>query len=410
MNLFRLLCLSLSVLIFTLIANPSNSPAQWVHASIGVAEGPILSFAAKGNILYAGTGNLNGLYISSNSGLSWSQTPLNHQWVYSLAVKGNSIFAGSGALNGLYLSTDNGVSWSILPLNEFIHSLAVNDNYVIAGTGNGVYLSSNNGAVWTQTSFTDRTIQTMAVNGNDIFAGSDGIYLSVNNGNSWAHTSLDNQLVYSIAVNGNALYCGVQSGGVYKSTDNGANWLQTSLNNIDAFSVAIEGENIFAATYWHGIYVSNNAGATWTQRNENLFSGAVREVYIFNSYIFAGTSDSGVYRRQLGELIGIKPISNEIPRKFVLYQNYPNPFNPTTKIKFDVPADLKQQTADVKLIIYDVLGRVVAELVNEKLNPGTYETEWDASQFASGIYFYQLTVSSEQLTVYAQTKKLVLIK
>ncbi len=60
---------------------------------------------------------------------------------------------------------------------------------------------------------------------------------------------------------------------------------------------------------------------------------------------------------------------------------------------------------DVKLIIYDILGREVANLVNEELNPGTYEVEWDASNYSSGIYFYTLTAGD-----YKETRKMVLIK
>ena len=94
------------------------------------------------------------------------------------------------------------------------------------------------------------------------------------------------------------------------------------------------------------------------------------------------------------------PISTEIPKSYNLAQNYPNPFNPSTKIKFGVP-----KNGEVRLVIYDVIGKEVATLVNEHLNAGTYESEWNASNFPSGVYFYKLV--SEDFT---QTKKLVLIK
>jgi hypothetical protein len=109
-------------------------------------------------------------------------------------------------------------------------------------------------------------------------------------------------------------------------------------------------------------------------------------------------------------LIGIKQISTEVPGSYMLYQNYPNPFNPATKIRFDIPADVKRQTSNVKLIIFDVLGREVATLVNEQLKPGTYEVEWpaptgDGSNYASGIYFYSLI--TEEFT---ETKRMVLVR
>jgi hypothetical protein len=101
-------------------------------------------------------------------------------------------------------------------------------------------------------------------------------------------------------------------------------------------------------------------------------------------------------------ITGIERISSEIPSSFNLYQNYPNPFNPTTKIKFAILNGVVGQTF---LSVYDILGREVATLVNEKLSPGTYEVEWNAADYPSGVYFYKL-----QTEDYSETKKLVLLK
>jgi hypothetical protein len=109
--------------------------------------------------------------------------------------------------------------------------------------------------------------------------------------------------------------------------------------------------------------------------------------------------------------IGIKPVSSEIPEQFSLSQNYPNPFNPATKIKFEIPKSKFETNSKTEIRIYDVLGREVATLVNEQLSPGTYEVEWDGTNFPSGVYYYQLTVSSEQLTTnFIETKKMVLLR
>src|SRR5206468_2642505 len=87
-------------------------------------------------------------------------------------------------------------------------------------------------------------------------------------------------------------------------------------------------------------------------------------------------------------VIGIQPISNEIPDSYKLYQNYPNPFNASSKIKFQIA-----KLGEVKLVIYDVLGHEVETLLDEPFNPGTYDVEWDATNFPSGIYFYSLTAA-----------------
>ena len=105
-------------------------------------------------------------------------------------------------------------------------------------------------------------------------------------------------------------------------------------------------------------------------------------------------------------LVGIKQISNKVPDVFSLHQNYPNPFNPVTKIMFDIPLDSRIRGNDIiTLKIYDALGKEVAALINEQLNPGTYEVEWDGSNFPSGVYFYKLINSD-----YVETRKMVLIK
>lgn len=115
----------------------------------------------------------------------------------------------------------------------------------------------------------------------------------------------------------------------------------------------------------------------------------------------AGTSlYSSIWKFRTSDPVGIKPVSNEIPNEFKLYTNYPNPFNPTTSIKFDIP-----KQSFTKLVVYDLLGRVVASLVNEQLNAGRYEVTLEAGKLASGMYFYKIETES-----YSDVKKMVLVK
>jgi len=100
------------------------------------------------------------------------------------------------------------------------------------------------------------------------------------------------------------------------------------------------------------------------------------------------------------EPVGIQPTSTFVPDKFTLEQNFPNPFNPTTNIKFDI-----KSSANIKLAIYDQLGREIETLVNEELKAGKYSLTFDGSNFTSGVYFYRL--QSEQ---FSKTLKMLLIK
>lgn len=98
---------------------------------------------------------------------------------------------------------------------------------------------------------------------------------------------------------------------------------------------------------------------------------------------------------------------NVFPDEFVLEQNYPNPFNPSTKIKFKIPSVIASETKQslVSLIVYNLLGNEVATLVNEYKPAGSYEVEFNASELASGVYFYKLQTGS-----FVKTKKMVLLK
>jgi hypothetical protein len=106
-----------------------------------------------------------------------------------------------------------------------------------------------------------------------------------------------------------------------------------------------------------------------------------------------------------GFVIGVNPVSNEVPNNYILYQNYPNPFNPSTKIKFEIPYGVKSEKSKVKMVIYDVLGREVKVLHDEQLSPGTYEVDWDASNYPSGVYFYRFITDDISIT-----KKMVFLK
>jgi hypothetical protein len=132
---------------------------------------------------------------------------------------------------------------------------------------------------------------------------------------------------------------------------------------------------------------------------------------VYGTDLIAGTRYEGVWRRPLSEIISsAQPISGNLPAAFELCQNYPNPFNPTTTIKYELP-----KASVVRLSVYDILGREVSVLVNERKNAGSYEVKFsakggsasggDASGLSSGVYFYRLQAGD-----FTQTKRLLLLK
>jgi hypothetical protein len=97
---------------------------------------------------------------------------------------------------------------------------------------------------------------------------------------------------------------------------------------------------------------------------------------------------------------GIVKTESENPENFILHQNYPNPFNPVTKISFGIPIN-----SFVKITAYNELGKEIINLVNEYLDKGSYEIQWDGSKYAGGVYFIRMTANG-----FSDVIKVILLK
>ncbi len=396
------------------------------------------SMLLTGNTFFVGT-QIKGVYLSSDNGQNWQRSKMYGAEVLALIDNGANLFAASYDIfvtsnNGqnwepkglfaesgnplscfavqdsfmltassqgrIYLSSNYGMNWSIAPVNghNYLAVLIHNSNF-FSGSGGGILISTNHGLNWTNAIITAE-VRAFAVMGSNIFAGRyDGVLISTDGGFTWNPTTSFNQRVLSLAIKDSSIFAGTVAG-LYVSTNSGQVWSLTSLNSIfDVYALAVSGTNLFAGTN-NGIYLSVNNGLSWIPKNESLTHLGIRSFLVVGDYIYTGTWESSVWKRQISELVGIENVNNSIPSKFNVSQNYPNPFNPQTKIKFDVP-----KTSFTKLIVYDLLGREVTTLVNEELKPGTYEADWDASSFSSGVYFYKIISGN-----FVETKKMVLMK
>jgi hypothetical protein len=145
---------------------------------------------------------------------------------------------------------------------------------------------------------------------------------------------------------------------------------------------------------------TSNGGTNWSDQISST-SNSLRSIYFSSATTGWAVGDLGtILKTTSGGITAIVSIGNSIPEHFSLSQNYPNPFNPATRISFDIP-----KTLFVKLVVYDILGKEIAVLVNKELKTGTYNYDWDASEWASGIYYYKLITGD-----YTDTKKMILIK
>jgi hypothetical protein len=97
---------------------------------------------------------------------------------------------------------------------------------------------------------------------------------------------------------------------------------------------------------------------------------------------------------------GIASQNGTVPATYSLSQNYPNPFNPSTTITYELP-----RASQVNLTVFDILGREVSVLVNDRKDAGVYEEKFDGSRLASGVYFYRLQTGD-----FVQTKRLMILK
>ncbi len=154
---------------------------------------------------------------------------------------------------------------------------------------------------------------------------------------------------------------------------------------------------IWAATEV-GIFSSQDNGESWSYADNGLPAVSVWRLRHVEDEVIAATHGRGVWT--VSEPLFVSNEPEETPIDFELAQNYPNPFNPTTTIRFSIPAP-----TDVQLKVYDVSGREVATLTDGLLASGSHEVEWDARNFASGVYMYRLTAGE-----FTSVKQLTLLK
>jgi photosystem II stability/assembly factor-like uncharacterized protein len=182
----------------------------------------------------------------------------------------------------------------------------------------------------------------------------------------------------------------------------GNKWIvaDTALTNTSVFGFAANGSTIFEATE-DGLFSTNDYGANWNDINTGMGNICITDLFRTDAYLLASTNN-GLWKRPLSEItsIGAKNTGESLPRKFSLSQNYPNPFNPTTSIHYQL-----KTKSHVQLIIYDITGREIIKLVNQNQNAGEYSVNFNAGNFASGIYIYKLKTDS-----FEQSRKMILLR
>lgn len=382
------------------IYKSSNSGVNWAQVGLATYNAGALSSNAN-SVYFAGFG----FGRSDNNGASWMLTYPNMSGSRKIIFDNNNIFVCATTFH--YVSTDNGINFTSVLNTQSFDMINVGGTYYLS-TFSEVWKSTNGGFNWGNTipALSNKRVGQMALINNHFLAASRSIfdlsYYSTNAGLNWSavsDTAFTN--ITSIYVLGGVVYAGNRYG-IIKSTNNGLNWSYSSSGHPPngTISKILSNNGILFSAGSSGIYYSLNSGANWVVYNQGFPGPAsVNDITIKDNFMYAAVSGGSIWKRDLSTT-GVNVISNQSPKSFNLSQNYPNPFNPMTKIKFDIPNSL-----NTKITVYDILGKEIKILVNAKLNPGSYEVDFDGTNLPSGVYFYKLETEA-----FSETKKMILTK
>ncbi len=373
--------------------------------------------------------------------------------VSAIAVSGSDVYVGgnfttAGGISANYIAKWNTSTsaWSALAtgMNGQVNAIAVSGSnvyvggwFTTAGGSSAKYIAKWNGT-WSAlgSGMDDVGVNAIAVSGSDVYVGgtfttAGGITVNRTakwNGSAWSALGAGTNFnVYEMAVNANAGTMMV--GGAFTTADGTTvNYIAkfTDSNNplpveLTKFSARINGSSVLLN--WQTATEVNNFGFEIERKTIDNWKkvGFVEGAGTSNApkeYLFIDKNpSSGKYSYRLkqidrdGKFSYSQSVEVEIgvvPKEFSLSQNYPNPFNPTTTIRYSIPLSSR-----VNISVYNLLGQVVDVIVNEEQSAGWKEVKWNASGFASGMYFYKLTALQKdggQAGNFVETKKMIVVK
>lgn len=431
------------------IYRTTNGGATWNSSTSGLSSSeakawvaPIIAHPDQNGVFFTARQRV---YRSSNNGGSWTAVSSNVNGtnaVRELAISKtnpNIMFATSSAL--VFKSTNAGASWTNvsggLP-NKTINSVYVhpnNENEVFltfSGFGTSkVYRSTDGGNGWMNIhgNLPDSPVNDIFIYTDDptapqtYFAATDiGVFLTRDNGVTWE--DMDNGLPNTVikhldySPSTKMLRAGTHGRGVYEAfidftvpVELSSFTLSTKENIIslkwetstETNNRGFEIERKFKNDDWQIIGFVNGSGTT-TEKQSYAFNDDLNEKYYEGKILYRlkqiDYDGSYEYSEQVAADVSL------LPQTVELLQNYPNPFNPETTIKFAIPNSSK-----VILNIYNSLGEKTAELLNGFRAPGIHQAVFNAEQFSSGIYYYELVVQEEATgKVFKEMKKSILMK
>jgi photosystem II stability/assembly factor-like uncharacterized protein len=423
--------------------------SQFVVGILLIISYPLVSHSQQGwfQQVSGTTLNLNSVYFidantgfvaadngyilrTTNGGSNWSLINTGSGTKLYQILFVNSTTGFTGTLTNTIRTSDGGTTWNISingggTIMSFVdqntgYALKYGSFYdtVSKTTNSGLNWTfvSQLGApglfIWTKIWFINLTTGYAGGSISTIHAAGSYIYKTTDSGNNWTSVHGNYGMYYAASYDiyflndmlGFSLDNVLNSYYFNKTTNAGQNWVIINIQQMNSVRFT-DANNGWLCGPNGSILHTTNGGTNWVSQLSGV-SVQLNELYMLNQNTGWIVGNSGIILKTTdGGPSGINPISNEVPQEYRLYQNYPNPFNPVTKIKFSIPPSKGVGGMNVRIVIYDLLGRGVTTLVNEQLKPGSYEVEWDGSYYPSGVYIYRL-----QTETFSETKKMILLK
>jgi photosystem II stability/assembly factor-like uncharacterized protein len=438
-----LIILPFTLLILLGFATPLNLTNGWYQQNlpnIGNRQITDITFVDSSTGYAASSQSSDTSYIlkTTNSGDNWQIIYRNYFAMTQLQfLNENTGYAGGGYL---YKTTDGGFNWTQLNTPavsvENMHVLNQDTIWFVWSEGafGGVFRTTNGGINWTGQQMTNG-------NPNKIYfynrllgfassASGNVLYRTSNSGLNWSVVTGTEGFTDIKFINDITGW--KTRGSIKKTTNSGLNWIQQILpsggiilsNAINKISVinkdtiwGVGGSVFYGSGQFRGIlFRTINGGINWLFQvpDTTIHLDYYSHIQFINKNIgWAYRSfEGGIHTTTGGDPVwytDVKQISSKIPLRYKLYQNFPNPFNPKTIIRYDVRNQSEgflTEMSEVRLVVYDINGREVITLVNQRQNSGTYEIDFNGSKFASGIYFYSLLIDNKLI----DTKKMLMLK
>jgi photosystem II stability/assembly factor-like uncharacterized protein len=448
----QVICLAIAVVLLCPLVS-----SQWVKQESGTGNplyGVDIISQSTGWVVGDRTVDTCLALMTSNSGATWTKQSLSFPWLTLEGVRfvdsstgiivGGRHTTGDGGTSYAYgeilRTTDGGRTWCIVygdtagyPSN-YLTSVTFTDaanGWAVGGClqigippgSSAVILHTSNGGNTWKVQYTDafhrsNDAQFQSVcftdSNNGTVVGGSRILRTTNGGESWARQASWTDTIGAVQFS-HVCFPDSNTGLVFSSsplpfrpsqnillrtTNAGETWTSQQFSSYVHCAVFSDAHIGVAVGDSGAILRTTDGGATWT----NQFSGTMMTLYgVCFTGAYAGTAvgDLGtILRTTNGGVSWVEGQQRSLPQHYLLCQNYPNPFNPRTTIRYELP-----KASMVRLSVYDMLGREVSVLVNERKNAGAYEVKCDAAGLSSGVYLYRLQAGD-----FTQIKSLLLLK